>query len=502
MNSTIKPTAKPRIRLKAGRHQRLFSINSATNQRLIGGSLNFPMTADQIIERNLIPLIAKSREAAANDGYIKQFLKMCRAQVVGSTGIALRANSKDPSGQSDQWANDAIELAFKRYSSRAFCDVQGKLSLRAIQNACITSAARDGEFFIRLIKNPSINPFGLAIHMLDPIRCPVNYHQEPTHNGHYIKQGIEFDSWGRPLAYHFTHVGSDNIDYNLGGQSFVRIPADEIIHGFLPELTEQKRGLPWTATALMRLKMLAGMEDATLINARASASKGGFFQWREGYGPDMDDDMEPIEEAMEPNVSREIPPGLEFKEYNPNYPTGEAQSFSKSILRGVASGLGVAYNHLANDLENVNFSSIRQGTLDEREFWKELQQWLIDELMQPLYEHWLPAALKAGAIQVNGKPLKLERLQKYLNVSWQPRSWDWIDPRADLDAVKGRLASGITSLSKVIRERGEDPEKIYEEIAQDIAAMQAAGIPDDFIQYAFQPLNKGNKPNEKQSDEK
>jgi capsid protein len=113
MNSTIKPTAKPRIKFKAGRHQRLFSINSATNQRLIGGSLNFPMTADQIIERNLIPLIAKSREAAANDGYIKQFLKMCRAQVVGSTGIALRANSKDPSGQSDQWANDAIELAFK-----------------------------------------------------------------------------------------------------------------------------------------------------------------------------------------------------------------------------------------------------------------------------------------------------------------------------------------------------------------------------------------------------
>ena len=42
-------------------------------------------------------------------------------------------------------------------------------------------------------------------------------------------------------------------------------------------------------------------------------------------------------------------------------------SFVKANLRGVASGMGISYNNLADDLESVNYSSLRQAALDERD---------------------------------------------------------------------------------------------------------------------------------------
>jgi lambda family phage portal protein len=155
------------------------------------------------------------------------------------------------------------------------------------------------------------------------------------------------------------------------------------------------------------------------------------------------------------------------------------------MLRGFASGWGVAYNNLANDLEGVNFSSIRQGKLDERDNWKDLQEWLIEQLIEPVFEAWLPRQLLAGRIKVNGKPLKAERLDKYRNVSWQPRRWEWIDPRADMDAAERSVQNLIDSPSQVIRNQGRDPQTVWRELARDIEAMKAAGIPDEFISTAM-----------------
>ncbi|MCI0539082.1 MAG: phage portal protein [Verrucomicrobiales bacterium] len=61
------------------------------------------------------------------------------------------------------------------------------------------------------------------------------------------------------------------------------------------------------------------------------------------------------------------PVGFEFQTFDPQHPTQAFPFFVKTFLRGIASGLGVSYNTLANELEGVNFSSIRAGVSDERE---------------------------------------------------------------------------------------------------------------------------------------
>ncbi|MBP0047658.1 phage portal protein [Marinobacterium sp. AK62] len=475
---------KPRRKFTGlGRHlARMF--DAGQSDRLTESWGTMPLTADDIVRRNQRVIVARSREQAANNDYAKAYLRMCRQNIVGQRGVQLQAQSRDPSGKLDQLANDAIEAAWHAWGKRQNCDVTGQLSWRSLQSICTTSAAKDGEFMVRIITGSDAGEWGVALQVLDPQRCPVDFDQEKLPSGKFVRHGIEFNRYGKPLAYYFTTTDAVDADYSYGGRHYVRVPAKQIIHGFLPDIVGQKRGLPWMATGLWRAKMLEGFEKAALVNARVSAAKGGFFEWEEGYGPEQDEDEELYMDA-DPGSFQELPAGVRFREWNPQYPSGEFAPFHKSMLRGFASGWGVAYNNLANDLEGVNFSSIRQGKLDERDNWKDLQEWLIEQLIEPVFEAWLPRQLLAGRIKVNGKPLKAERLDKYRNVSWQPRRWEWIDPRADMDAAERSVQNLIDSPSQVIRNQGRDPQTVWRELARDIEAMKAAGIPDEFISTAM-----------------
>lgn len=484
--------AKPNGARKAAAENRQMvrMFESAQANRLTASWPSFPIPADDVIRLNQRILVARSREQAANNDYAKAFLRMTRQNIVGPHGIRMQAQARDPGGQLDDVANDAIEAAWREWARPGNCDVAGKLSWRSLQALAVTSAAKDGEFMLRKVYGSQAGPWGFALQVLDPQRCPVDYDEERRSDGTFIRHGIQFNEFGRPLAYLFTTTNEREADYIFGARAFVVIPAAEIIHGFMPEMVGQKRGLPWMATSLQRMNMLHNYEQAALVNARTSASKGGFFQWQEGYGPEANENEEILMD-VEPGTWQELPAGVEPVPNHPPYPIGELAPFRKEMLRAVAAGMGVAYNNLANDLEGVNFSSIRQGALDEREYWKEMQEWLIEALIEPVFSEWLPRALLGGKITTPaGGTLKPERIAKYRAIQWQARRWQWIDPRADVAAAIDEKNNLLGSFGSYIRDQGRDPQSVWREIAQDIEQMRAAGIPETYIMQAMgQKLN-------------
>lgn len=445
-----------------------------------------PVTPDAFIALHHPALVARSREQWSNNDYVRAFVRLVRQNIVGPQGVLLQSKAEKPRGGLDGEANKAIEADWSDWGQAGNCDVTGTLSWRAIQTLAIETAARDGEFVIRKIYGKDAGPHGFALQLIDPQRLSVRYENAKIDTeGGFIRHSIEYNRFGRPVAYHFASVDEwDAYYYSYAGRGFVRIPADEIIHRFVPEMVGQRRGLPWASTSLFRLHNLQGFEDASVQNARAGATKMGFIQWREGFGPEAEDDTDVASTIdAEPLSFHELPEGAEFKDFNPNYPSGEFQTFHKAMLRGASAGMGVLYNTLASDLEGVNFSSIRQGTLDEREHWKEMQQWLIEALCIPVFEAWLAYRLLAGGIKTKtGKPLPAAKLTEYKKVVWQPRRWAWIDPRADVDSALSSMRGGLISPSAIIREQGRDPETVFVEIAEDIKAMKAAGIEDEMIE--------------------
>ena len=98
----------------------------------------------------------------------------------------------------------------------------------------------------------------------------------------------------------------------------------------------------------------------------------------------------------------------------------------------MASGLGVDYSSFSNDLEGVSFSSGRIGMLEMRESWKTLQAWFIGAVCERVYAEWLKHNLSIGKLLVFGKPLPLHKFEKFSRVNFQPRRWDWVDPKKDM----------------------------------------------------------------------
>lgn len=441
-------------------------LQAANTGRLESTWLTTPQTADAIIFQEWSSLVARSRQMCNDADHFRKFLQLCRDNIAGPTGFNLSANIKDPSGTIDSAASKAIEDAWWSFSMPGSFEVGGTMSRADTERLAITTAAQDGEAIGVIRTGKDAGPWGIAIQMIDPVRLDHRHYEKLT-NGNVIRHGIEFNSNNRPVRYWFR-----NFDERMQGyvtydrDQFTIVDARNVVHWFIPELIGQKRGLPWTRTALWRGRQLTAFEDAVVTNARVGAAKMGFF--RNQDGEDIEEDELPMD--AEPGVFEDIG-DREFLNWHPQFPDQVVEAFMRSMMRSQAVGLGVSYHNLSGDLTSVNFSSIRQGALDEREVWKGLQESFMWRWCWPIYERWLERALLSEMIRINDKPLRFERIEKYKQVTFRGRRWAWIDPSAEQTANEKAVGQAFTSRSRVIEDMGGDPQEVWDEIERENAEL-------------------------------
>jgi lambda family phage portal protein len=168
---------------------------------------------------------------------------------------------------------------------------------------------------------------------------------------------------------------------------------------------------------------------------------------------------------------------VQFQPFNPDYPSAMFADFVKANLRGIASGLGVAYHALANDLEGVSFSSIRSGTLEERDSWMMIQEWFSSSFLERVFAEWLPSALAFGQVtMVNGSALPMAKIDKFRPHSWQGRRWEWVDPLKDIEADIAAINAGLKSPQSVAAKLGLDYEDLLVEIQAAKALRDTLGV--------------------------
>jgi lambda family phage portal protein len=453
---------------------------AASSGRLNGGWNTRNLSVNAELYRALDVLRARSRDLCNNNDYAKRFLGMVSANVVGGTGVVLQARVYDTPTKPDKAANAAIERAWNTWCAKGVCDVTGKLSFRGLQELVVRNTARDGEPLIRIVRGAaSGNAFGFALQLLDADRIDTQLVRAPTKGINEIKMGVEINEFGRPVAYWLRpyHPGEMFLLDNAQVRDHVRVPASEIIHPFMADRAEQMRGIPWMHAAMTRLNNLGGYEEAAVIAARVGASKMGFFTTPDGtVSEDEDDEGVPFQE-VEPGQFGVLPDGVKFEPFNPDYPHQMYADFTKACLRGIASGLGVAYHALANDLTSVSFSSIRSGTLEERDQWMAIQSWFIESFLDVVYREWLPSALAFGQVRLdNGSPLSVSKLDKFSAHTWQPRRWQWVDPKKDMEANILAVESGFKSRRTICAEIGEDFEDVLVALKEEQEMAEKLGV--------------------------
>ena len=455
------------------------SYYAANTGRLFADYVDSQRSADSELHPVISRMRARSRDLARNNEYARRYLNLLKTNVVGQHGFKLQVKALDPRGVLDTDGNSAIESAFKTWGKRGNCTADGKMSWVDVQKMVMEGLARDGEVFIIKHRSNSFHDT-FALEFIEPDQVDEEKN-ERLDNGREIRMGVELDKFRRPIAYHLltSHPGDYDFASMVKSPKHKRVPAEKVIHIFMPLRAGQTRGEPWMSPAMASIKQLDGWREASIVAARMGASKMGFFTSPAGDGfvaDEMDGNVPMID--AQPGTFHQLPTGVNFETFDPQYPTSEFDSFHKSVLKGVASALGVSYTSLANDLEATSYSSIRQGALEERDFYRNVQQIMIDHFVRPVYEAWLSAAMEVESVF-----MPMSTFDKFGQASeFRGRAWNWVDPMKEMNAAILGMKNGVLSLQDVASQYGKDTEELLAEIQRDRNLMTQFGV-----KYALEP---------------
>lgn len=453
--------------------------------RLLSGMFGSSASADSTIKPDLARLRERSRDLERNNEYAARALELIENGVIGERGFTVQLKATNINGTLDVSGNDYIERRWKDWSRSATTD--GAMSFRDLCAMAVRVLKRDGEFFAQIVKNREYND-SFALNPIEADRIDIDKNQL-LNNGNKIRMGVELDEFNRPVAYWVLnyHPGDYDFMYTRPESKHTRVPADEMIHVFKKKRPGQTRGEPAFAPAIFAMKMLDGYRDAEITAARAAAAKFGVLvsPGGDGIADSYDGDIPQLD--YEAGTIQSLPQGYDLKMIDPTHPTTAFADFNKAVLRGIASGLGLSYESLSNDLEGTSYSSIRQGALLERDQFKSDQKFMIDHFADKIFGMWLAWQMELQDLEINGFPIGPDKFNKFYNgAQWRGRGFQWVDPKKEIEAAVIGLQNGILSMQDVANQYGRDVEETFAQIERDKDAAAQYGITTAFEPFGAQ----------------
>ena len=425
------------------------------------------------IYENLAIMRQRSRELSMNDVHIAKFLNMALQETIGPKGLTLSSQGPDPE------ANKIIEQLYNEWALD--CCTSGDMSLLDFEQLEVRTRHCDGEFFARIVEKYGPNKFKFALFPFDADRLELGFDCMPRPDGSYIRNSIEYDKWGRPLAYHILerHPG-DNVARWPDGSFRMRIPANEIVHFFEPLRPGQGRGIPSTHAAIQNAKHLNAYILATIVACRVISSKFAAITSKEAdpYKTNqgvVDKTKHEIINKVEPGRIFRLRPGESLDVFDPKHPSGQFGPFVTAILQGYASGLGVTYASLSGDLSKTSYASGRLGALEVQDYWTLRRTNFINRSKLKIFKKWLPWAYLTQDRLYNAiAPHEVEIYANSAVVYDKPAVW--VDAEAMSKVVERNLATGVTSLHRELAEKNIDYDDHLVELKKEAADLKGLNV--------------------------
>lgn len=479
------------------------AYSGALISRLTSDWMSSQNSADAEIKSSLRKLRDRSRELIRNNPYAKQAKRTTQINVVG-TGFKFGSNVLQLRGtRRDSKINKAIEEKWNEWCMAKNCDAAGRYSWHQLEWLVAGSLPESGEVIFRILKKPfGDSKVPLALQMIESDLLDEEYAGGTLSKKHEWRNGVEVNEWGRATRYAIlTRHPGDAIYINspLENKKHVIIPAEDIIHLFLPERPGQNRGVPWFHSVMADTHQLQGYEEAAVIRARAGASIMGFIQNNEGelIGDEVEGNQRIS--TFEPGTFRYLMPNESVHVPDVDYPSQQYEMFVKNKVRRIASGFGCSYETISKDFSETNYSSSRLSLLEDREHWKVIQRYLIENLHYRVFKEWLALAVLSGELDF---PDYESRSDRYCKPKWTPPGFAYVDPLKEVKAYREAEQAGYMTKSQVIAATyGGDYEDLVSELAREQEVAKEAGVmldKDLGIQFETQQLELelGQEPSE------
>lgn len=441
--------------------QQRHAFAGAAHNRFVAQWFKAMQSADKELEGDQERLVTRSRDLLRNNAYARRIVTLAQNHIVGDKGVRLLPCNAFSNGRPRDAINDEVRAAWAEWGKPQHASANGRLSWLDIQRLLVAERYVAGDALLQLVLDRQ-NPFGIALHVIDADRLDRLHNRPAGVNQNEIRYGIELDRIGRPVAYHILRAHPSELGLTARSQARDVIPASQIIHWHKRDLrAEQTRGVPELAVAMLDLRHLAAFQEAALIKMRVAAAAMGFIVTKSPDG-DSATPEEGLEFDAESGILRELGMNQEFQGWDPKEPATSFPEFKKAILRSVASGTGVSYNQLANDLEGVNLSSMRVGRHEEQETWKAEQESFIAHVVDRVFDAWLPIAIARGHVPSAGYSVDRASARR-----WQPRRWTSVDPLKDVEAAEKRIQLGLDSRKKIAADEGRELWDIWDDLVEE-----------------------------------
>ena len=414
----------------------------------------------------------RARDVARNDWSGESALTKWTTNLIG-VGITPR------------FASTAVKDAWKAWVPMA--DADGALDFYGMQTLATRSWFDSGEVFARFrYRRPEFGmPVPLQVQLIEAEFVPIldadSWPGLPPNN--HIRSGIERNRSGQRTAYwvYKQHPGDDKGNA-IDPSRLVRVPADEMVHLYLPKRPGQLRGVSLLAPVLARLRGVADFDDAVLERQKLSNLFTMFvtrpmppnvadldFDPDTGLPTFYDNDGQPVA-GLQPGMSQELLPGEDVKFANPPEAGTTFSDYMRTQHLGTSAGAGLPYELFSGDIKEVSDRTLRV-VINEFRRLAEQHQWqvLIPRFCQKVMNEWALVAGQVGAIS-------LTDVQVALNAQWQPHGWAYIHPVQDVQGKQMEVDAGFRSRSSVISERGDDPTEVDEERKGDLGREKEMGL--------------------------
>jgi lambda family phage portal protein len=165
-------------------------------------------------------------------------------------------------------------------------------------------------------------------------------------------------------------------------------------------------------------------------------------------------------------------PGEEVGMIDSNRPNSMLEQFRNSQLRAVAAGTSTSFSSISKDY-NGTYSAQRQELVEQSVHYGVLRDYFIERCVRPIWEKFVEMAVLSGQLEVGEKEINKISLNK---ASFQGPTMPWIDPKKEGEAEQLAVGAGFKSRAQVIRERGGNPQDVFEQIKQEREQEKQAGI--------------------------
>ena len=401
---------------------------------------------------------ARTRDLEQNSDIMNSVTSAFRRNVIGK-GYTLHPMTGD-----QELDKEVIKL-WKRWCKKQNCDVTGTQSFNSMMRMAIQRKKIDGGIiFLKRYISGGLIPFKLQALEVDELD---NTTIAAKTNGNKVVGGIEYNSFNKPVGYYIRQYSIDGLTITEP----VYIDAKDVIFLYTKTRPSQIREMSDMSPTITRIRDTNEFMRAVSVKERILSCLAVFIK-REypgsgnghgrGYSASNMETYNYQGKTIAPGMIQYLNPGDDALTVKPSGQATDATAYIKQELRLVGAGQGLSYETVSRDMSESNYSSARQGMIEDEMTYADDTELLL-EVMDEIYETFVISLVLAEKIKI---PAFWGNKDEYLDHNWIHAPKRWIDPLKEANANRIALATGQKTWADIVAENGRDWREQVDEIAE------------------------------------